>query len=268
MSRVKILGRFIANYASIEGRPLPSFLIIGAQKAGTSSLFYYVAKHSRVVASEIKEVQFFTRRYHWGVRAYRAFFPRLEKGLLNEPFQVGEATPYYLFSQEVPGRVRDLLPSVKLVTLLREPVARAYSHYKHCVRRGMESRPFEEAFQEDIRKFNREGSIDKQPDESEFEYRHHSYVRRGLYLTQLQRWWACFGREQLMIARAEDFFADPGAVTSSVVEFLGLPRESIETGTAHNQFSYTKRPKDEFPELVRFYREANEKLDAATGIRW
>jgi len=247
-----------------SGRPLPDFVILGAQKAGTSSLFEYLIHHPNVQGSFIKEVQFFTRRFWLGERGYRAFFPKNPApGTL-----CGEATPYYLFSSTTPERAARLIPQAKLVILLREPVTRAYSHYKHNIRRGHETRSFEDAVANDLSIYQKQGNLERSPGESEHGYRHHSYLRRGLYADQINRWLTFFPKENLFVGRAEDFFADPAATTAKVVGFLGLPEHPIATDKAHNQYTYQKREVGEFPELQEFFQEPNLRLERLTGISW
>ncbi len=266
MNRLQILLRFARNYFHVAGRPLPTFLIIGAQKAGTSSLFEYLAEHPDVSGSFIKEVHFFSRRHFAGVRAYRAIFPFLEPAA-GRPMHVGEASPVYLFDEKVPARVWSLLPQVKLIAMLREPVSRAYSHYQHNVRRGRERRSFEEAVEDDLRKFER-GGIGRQPDETYEDFRQTSYVRRGFYLEQIERWFRLFDRRNFLLIRAEDFFSQPTAVTRRSMEFLGLAARSVSTGTAHNQFAYQRKGRGDFPALEEVYASANDRLREQTGIAW
>jgi hypothetical protein len=267
MNAVTIAKTILRNYLDLEGRPLPSFLIIGAQKAGTSSLFSYLSQHPAILGSFIKEVQFFTRRYHWGVRGYRACFPKAQSINNGGPYQCGESTPFYLFDEQAPDRIRTLIPNIKLIAMLREPVERAYSHHKHCIRHGLEKRSFEEAVEADLDRYNRHG-IARCPGEPTHSYRHHSYVRRGFYDLQLERWFQRFPKENILCMRAEDFFADPANETSKVVKFLGLPPAELPTDRAHNQYAYVKKDRGDFPELARLYQEANERLEKMTGINW
>jgi hypothetical protein len=267
MTRLTLLRKYAGNYLSIEGRPLPTFIIIGAQKGGTSSLFSYLSHHPSVIGSFIKEVQYFTRRYSWGVRGYRAFFPKVTQGLNSRPIEVGESTPFYLFDEAAPARIHALLPGVRLIAMLREPVERAYSHHKHNQRHGLDSRPFAEAIEEDLERYKKHG-ISRAPGESVTSYRHHSYVRRGFYANQLQRWVERFPERNLLMMKAEDFFADPATQTARAVEFLGLPPAELPTGQAYNQYAYVKKDRGDFPELARLYEKANADLEKMTGINW
>jgi hypothetical protein len=251
--KLRLAARLGANLLDNRGRPLPDFVIIGAQKAGTSSLFEYLVQHPNVQGSFIKEVQFFTRRHWLGERGYRAFFGK------NPPNGTlcGEATPYYLFSGDAPQRASAMIPQAKLIILLREPVSRAYSHYKHNCRRGDENRPFEDAIAADLKIVRETKGIGRANGEEEHSYRHHSYIRRGLYVEQIERWLKFYPREDIFIGKAEDFFSDASGVTAQVVEFLGLPAHPIGTDKAHNQYSYQK-----------FYQEPNQRLTELTGVSW
>lgn len=252
------------NFAFNKGRRLPSCIIIGTQKGGTSSLFEYMLQHPAVEGSFIKEVQFFTERHWIGERGYRSFFPIRKKKTLH----VIESTPLYLFSPEAPRRIHALIPDVKMVALLREPVERAYSNYMHNKRRGHETRTFQECVAADIEAAKIAGGPDPCPMEDAKTFRHQSYVRRGLYAQQIARWFQIFPRENIKIFKAEDFFADPESVTLQTLEFLNLPEITINTGLAHNQFSYDRKRLYEFPELAEYYRPHNEELRKLTGIEW
>lgn len=261
--KYKIALRFASNYLFKRKKTFPTFLIIGTQKGGTSSLFEYLMHHPQIAGSFIKEVQYFTGRYWVGQRGYSSFFPSISDTIT----QIGESTPYYLFSPEAPERVHALIPNVKIIALLREPVERAYSHYKHNTRRGHETRSFEECVAHDI-KLAKGSGIDRATGEGAESFQHHSYVRRGLYAEQLERWYKLFPKENIKLLRAEDFFADPYKITAQTIDFLGLRPHAIETDTAHNQFAYDRKKRDQFPELIEFFKKPNEKLNQMTGINW
>lgn len=255
---------FLRNYVFNKGRELPTVIIIGTQKGGTSSLFEYLLQHPQMQGSFIKEVQYFTERHWIGERGYKAFFPK--KGI--DTRHVAEATPLYLFSPDAPQRIHKQIPDVKLIALLREPVERAYSNYMHNRRRGHEERSFQECVAADIESAKISGGPGPCPGEDALDFRHKSYVRRGLYAQQLERWYDLFPRENIRIFKAEDFFYDPTFITEQTIQFLGLAGHPINTGKAHNQFSYDRKRLDEFPELAEYYRSPNEELKALCGIEW
>ncbi len=106
-------------------RRLPDFIILGAQRAGTSSLYYYLSQHPQILPAVRKELHFFDDHYRRGLGWYRSQFPtRGARGTIT-----GEATPYYLSHPHAPARIQRLLPQARLIVLLRNPVERAISHY-------------------------------------------------------------------------------------------------------------------------------------------
>jgi hypothetical protein len=104
----------------------PAFLIIGAQKAGTSSLFRYLSQHPDIRLPKRKELHFFDLQYSNGIDWYERLFPR--KKIIKRQI-TGEASPFYLFHPLVPERVFNHYPNIRLIVLLRNPVDRAYSHF-------------------------------------------------------------------------------------------------------------------------------------------
>src|SRR5215216_7751234 len=138
--------------ATAKLRPLPDFLVLGAQKAGTTALYAYLRRHPQIAGPSWKEVSFFDRHYARGESWYRGNFPSRPATWLArrragaEPI-VGEASPGYLFHPHAPQRVATLLPNVRLIALLRDPVDRALSHYHHELALGRESLSFEEAIE-------------------------------------------------------------------------------------------------------------------------
>ena len=143
------------RHATRTRRILPSFLIIGAQRAGTTSLFRYLLAHPDVAGPSggdaavwwVKETHFFDEKYSKGLDWYRSFFPldatRQRRRKRGHDLLAGEATPYYMFHPAVPARAAATLPDVRLIALLRDPVERAYSHYQMMSRTGREKLDFQ-----------------------------------------------------------------------------------------------------------------------------
>ena len=132
-------------------RLMPEFIVIGAQRCGTTSLYAYLSSHPQVVPAIKKEVHFFDYNFGKGLDWYRSHFPRWT------PMGVtGEATPYYMFHPNAAKRVYQVIPQTKLIMLLRNPIDRAYSHYHHEVRLGVESATFQEAIRLEPARINHE----------------------------------------------------------------------------------------------------------------
>ena len=211
-------------------RTLPDCLIIGAQRSGTSSLYKWLGEHPNVAPSIRKETEYFTVEHHRGERWYRAHFPlQLTRAIASRrgtrPWLTFEATPDYLFDPRAPERVRGFLPTAKIVVLLRDPSDRAVSHYHHTRRLGYETLPIDEALAAEGQRLEQEWiEIERDPDYQAYSFRRFSYMSRSRYAEQLQRWFAIFPLDQILIVKSEDLFANPSEEFSTILDFLGLPR--------------------------------------------
>jgi len=196
---------------------LPGLIIPGAMKAGTTSLFAHLAGHPQLVPAAGKETHYFDWHTRRGPAWYARQFRR-RPGLL-----AFEATPYYMFEPRVPRLVRELVPDVKLVFLLRDPVDRAFSHYHNNRRLGREPLGFEEALAaEEERLAGEEERMFADPTYVSEPHRLYSYCGRGLYAMQIERWLRHFPAAQMRFVDARRLFADPRGVLADVLAFLGL----------------------------------------------
>lgn len=256
------LRRLRAGYRFSTGplRGLPSALIIGAQRAGTTSLFNYLTQHPDVLPPLGKEVHFFDFHYASGVKWYRGRFPyrhRLANGVLTV-----DATPYYLVHPLVPQRAAQLLPEVKLIALLRNPVNRALSHYQHEVRGGRESLSFAEALdKESERLAGEEERLQNEPGYYSWNHHRYSYTRRGLYIEQLRRWLQHFPRSRLLILQSEWLYRDPAAASAAVYGFLGLGPHRLGSYKPFLQGNYERAmPEALRTRLARYFEPYNREL--------
>jgi hypothetical protein len=199
-------------------RKMPDFLIIGTQKGGTSSLFHYIEQHPAAKVSVAKEVHYFDLGYMQGPSWYRGYFPaKWDKRI------TGEASPFYLFHPRVPERVKQNAPDAKLIALLRDPVERAFSHYRMNVKDGTETLSFEEAVESEHRRIRDDVArmkLDQRYTGSD--YRLYSYINRGFYDEQLKRWLKHFPADQMLVLKSEEFFGNTEQVVQRVFGFLGL----------------------------------------------
>jgi hypothetical protein len=186
---------------------LPTFLIIGAAKAGTTSLWKYCDEHPQVFMSRIKECNFFSygdpemeapsRPKRFAVKTveeYRQLFDEV-----RDEMAVGEASPEYLRSTIAPGRINELLPGVKIVASLREPASRAYSGYQMHVRQGRDQADWEAAFGARSRRFT-----------------------HGQYYEPLKRYYDLFGRDRIHICLFDDLATDATGTMAALFRFLGV----------------------------------------------
>jgi hypothetical protein len=199
--------------------PLPDFLIIGAAKSGTTSLYHYLGEHPEIFVSPKKEPRFFAvlsdfekivgegpaQRRLWSdsvttFEEYHALF----EGVRHEK-AIGEASPIYLWSKEAPKNIKKYLPEAKLIAILRHPVDRAFSHYLHNLKIGLEKNTsFEAALADDVQRHYTE------------------YIPQGMYFTLLSRYYDLFPPDQIKVLIFDDLVADPGNLMQSIFQFLDV----------------------------------------------
>jgi hypothetical protein len=225
----------VYRLATYPIRLMPNFIIAGAQKGGTTSLYNYLTEHPSIISARRKEVKFFDEQYEKGISWYRSNFPTsIQKFYIEQvrrqSFVTGEASPEYLLYPHTPKKIAKLVPHAKLIILLRNPVERAYSQYRHNVRLGFETLSFEEAIeQEEERTCAAREKALRIADFHDLRYQRAAYKGRGMYAEQLERWMSIFPREQFLIIRSEDFFAEPAKIYKQTLAFLNVPVFEPET---------------------------------------
>ncbi len=250
---------------------LPDFVVIGAQKAGTTALHDYLSQHPAVATGRHKEIQYFTLYAERPLSWYRSHFPtraevQRQPGIDGAPVRVGEASPYYLFHPAAPRRVRAALPEARFIVLLRDPVDRAHSHYNHEVSRGHEDLGFEAALASEPRRLDGEAErLGADPAAVSWAHVHFSYFARGCYAEQLERWFACYERERFLILFSDDFFADPASTTVRVQEFLDLDARPPRDVAPVNARSYAGLDDSVRAQLASRYEEPDRRLAELLG---
>ena len=180
--------------------PLPNFLLIGAMKAGTTSLYHYLRDHPEIYMPAFKAPEFFAGEAHWrrGIDWYRKQFAAVGPGAVA----IGEASNVYTKYpryQGVPQRISEQLPDVRLIYVVRNPIERIRSHYQTRVAEGTERAPFEVAVLENPIYLD--------------------YSRYSLQIEQYMRW---FPREQLLVLTSEELRSARAATVRKAYEFLGV----------------------------------------------
>jgi Sulfotransferase domain len=246
--------------ATAAARPLPDFLILGAQKSGTTALFAYLRQHPSVSGPFWKEVSFFDRHYVRGARWYRGNFP-LRRGRI-----VGEASPSYVLHPLAPRRVGELVPNARLIVLLRNPVDRAHSHYQHEVELGREPLSFEDALAaEDERLHGEVERIVADPTYFSTAWWSHTYKTRGLYAEQLERWFAIFPREQLLVLSNEELADDTHGTYARVLEHIGAPPHRLADYPRVFDRVYGEMQPATRQRLSEYFAEPNRRLSELLG---
>lgn len=187
---------------------LPSFVIIGAMRSGTTSLASWLREHPDVHMPAQKELHYFDRQYELGIDWYADQF----KGALGEP-AIGEATPNYLYEATALERLAHDIPAARVILLLRDPVARAHSHYLHRYARGGETLSFDDALRAEPERLASDDPVVRA---------HYSYADRGRYLEQIRRVERLFPAEQISIHLFEDLRDRPSTIFRMVSDFLGI----------------------------------------------
>ena len=190
---------------------LPNFLIVGAMKCGTSTLRDYLRQHEDVFFAP-REVHFFDREdnYRRGVRWYEQQF---DGGRGRRA--IGEKTPAYCFVPEAPERIYHHLPRVKLIWILRDPVARAYSNYWHHWRSGNERASFETAIERGLEEERATGQ------------KNCEYLDKGCYAEQVRRYLEIFPRERMLFLLFEELFRNPEPALRLTFEFIGVTPDVV-----------------------------------------
>jgi sulfotransferase family protein len=247
---------------------LPDFIIIGTQRGGTDSLYHYLIRHPKVKGALRKEVHFFDLNYAKGIAWYQTFFPVCIGA--TRDFLTGEASPYYLFHPLAPSRVAEMLPDVKLIVQLRNPVDRAYSHYQHGTKRGIERVSFEDALAREERVMENElRQMQTSEHYKSTVHRHYSYVSRGIYVDQLRRWVEKVPRERFLVLKSEDLFEQPDQTFRQVLDFLGLPAWSPPRFLHYNASTYrSKMSATTWTRLHTFFSPYNAQLSDLLGMEF
>jgi len=231
---------------------LPDFIIIGTQKGGTTSLFYYLYQHPELNLSYKKEIYFFNLYFEKGLSWYKSHFPLRINSKIT-----GEATPSYLFHPKAARRAKSILPDVKLIVLLRNPIDRAYSGYAMGLRRNTEPlNTFEATIKREFEALRKQNATEEYTQEKHNLY----YLERGKYYSQLSWWLKHFQREQFLFIKSENFFQNPESELIRVYKYLGISTILPDDLSKRNVGKYDKVSSETVTKLDHYFKEENQKL--------
>jgi hypothetical protein len=215
---------------------LPSFLICGAHKAGTTALYKFLRQHPEVLMSEPKETGFFHAHYEEGWDWLASHF-----GGYDGHNAIGEASTLTMASEQAPARIAAGIPDAKLIFVLRNPIERAHSHYYYHLYTGKAATPasFDELIRDKSNDFRNE------------------IIRLGRYDRQIPRFDEHFRRDQMKIVLQDDLKEDTASVVQDVYRFVGVDASFTPTTDTHNA---TKNPTS--PGLFYWVRRAWQPLGA------
>jgi hypothetical protein len=267
--------------ATVGRRTHPDFLVIGAKRGGTTSMFNYLMMHPGILglfpqSRSRKSSDYFFKNLTQGEDWYRSHFhtrgyrERLARRLGYAPV-TGEASPYYVWDPRIASAARQVNPDLKAILMLRDPVKRAWSHYQERVANGVEPLSFGDALDAEERRIS--GELDRMmADPTYYSEAHdwYTYRARGVYLPQIENWCSVFPRDQLLVLPSEDLYADVQGTFDVICEFLGVP--SVELPTTRTFGAGKRDPMPEEPRraLTAFYAEHNARLADYLGreLRW
>ena len=239
-----------------------SFLIAGVQKGGTTALFDYLVEHPALELPAIKEAHFFDDELgvDWSAPDYAAYH-----GLFSRPPPAlrGEATPIYIYWPNCLERIAAYNPAMKLILLFRDPVERAWSHWRMEFGRGAEVHPFAWCIREGRQRVANAATPGF--------HREYSYVERGFYGAQLERLYKHFPRSQVLLLSSEDLASEPQAALARVTDFLGVSPfpGKIEARRSHvgREMSPADYPTAEDVALLRSIYASDQALFAELSCR-
>jgi len=248
--------------ATAPWRALPDFVVIGAQRSGTTSLYDYFLRHPQVIPAYKKEIHFHDLHHARGVKWYRANFP-LRRQVTGGRI-TGEATPNYFVHPQAPERLHATTPNARLILLLRNPVDRAHSAWRLRTMEGSETGSFEDALERELARAHTSVADIEDP-RTVGRHLRFLYLEKSRYPEQLERWWTLFPRDQMLIVKAEELFSEPAAALGAIAGFLGVePWQPVVFRTVNEA-----RPAPIDPSLrtrlVEYFAPHNARLEEMVG---
>jgi len=268
-TRHAVLEGFLMARKHKTDRPPPDFVIAGAQRCGTTSLFRALAQHPAMMPNVIsaKGIHYFDTNYHQNNAWYLAHFATREErdsyaAKVGQNSIVGEASPYYLYHPAGAERMAQAIPDTKIIVLLRNPVKRAISHHLHMVWEGHEPvEDIDEAL--DLESSRLEGIEQRLIADPTFvsrPHQHFSYIARGHYASQLERLFEHFDRKNVLVMTTEKLISDSQSSLSAIQSFIGFePDPSIALEKRNASSKFEPRP-ETVQRLTDEYAESNARL--------
>lgn len=243
----------------------PDFIIIGAQKAGTSALFDMLNQHQHIMGSNKKEIHYFSndewstkKKYH----SYHSYFPLPHQHTAET--KLFEATPIYLFHPGVAARLHEYNDKLKLIVLLRNPVSRAYSAW-NMYHQNFKDGPLQQLH--DPRSFSEAVTHElANIDSSDYYVDRRSYVKRAIYADQIENYLKYFPKNQLLFIESNQLHQNHESALKKIQAFIGVPCEALPLKESHQaKRAKSEEYQSEEAKLRSFYKPHNERLYAIVG---
>ena len=254
------------TYCNLSGpfHKLPDYLIIGASRSGTTSLFEYLMKHPNVEYPTTKQVHYFDKYHTFGKNWYRIHFPlKWKKGIS------GDATPYYLNNPHAAKRAFELIPSTKIIVMLRNPVDRAYSQYFLEFNGKNENLTFEKAIEKEDERINKEfEAMEKNENYYSEKYNTFSYLDSGKYEKHLKKWFDYFPISQFLFIKSEDFYENTSKIFPKILDFLNLPKYNLPEYKVFRAEKYSEMESELRKKLEIYFEPYNQQLYNLIGTNF
>ena len=252
-------------------RSLPDFIIIGVGRAGTTALYSYLIQHPSIVAAStdnnesVADLHFFEYMISNNIQWYKSHFPILFSKSKNQKnsFITGEYTSTYIYHPDVPKRIFNLLPKIKLIVILRNPIDKAYSAYQQQFRFGEYTTSFEDTVNAEFRRINLNKDF---PELNSNNYDFENFVaqniiRHGIYADYLETWLKIFDRKQILILNSEDLKNSTKETLHRVFHFLIVSNYDIANTSQVNVGKYPPINKITRKKLIEFFKPHNQRLN-------
>ena len=256
------------RYISSPFRMLPDFIIIGAVRCGTTSLYYNICEHPKILSASYDEIGFFDVNYDLGINWYRSMFPIKSRDISSEKYLTGEDTPFYFWNETTAKKIKKDLPNVKLITILRNPVDRAYSNYNLGVRGGTENLSFEEAIDIEINALEKieitRGNLVNLCTNPR------SYIIKSLYYEQMKIWTENISKDNLFVTNTEMMLEKPENVLENIFKFLQISPYKIKNPQKRKNVQYLDMSNKTRKKLIEFFKPHNQQLYKLIGheFKW
>ena len=237
------------------------FLLVGAQKSGTTTLYSYLNDHPQIQMASKKEVHFFNNNQFFlnsepDYDFYHSWFD------FDDPDKLrGEATPAYLYCRDAAARIWQYNPAMKIIIILRNPVERAFSHWNMEINRGAESLGFEEAILDEEERCREALPL---------QHYVYSYLDRGFYSSQIREYWRCFGKKQVLVLKYDDLRENLALVLKKLFDFLQVDRAFVNDFVVHKKVLHKAKYTESMNEktrkrLLKHYKYEVLQLESMLG---
>jgi len=265
------LKKFYRNLTS-SSRVLPDFIIIGAGRAGTTALYTYLIQHPSIITAStdndepVADLHFFEYMISDKISWYKSHFPRKSKN----SFVTGEFTSTYMYHKNVPERIFNLIPKIKLIVILRNPIDKAYSTYNQQSHFNEVTSSFEETIKAEFARIDlNKNHIEYTNNNPNFDnYVEYNIIRHGIYFNYLEKWLKIFPKKQIFVVDSNELENFPQQTLNKVFEFLNLSPHEIPNLAKVNVGKYSPMTESTRESLIEFYKPHNAKLNNLLGTNF